>query len=123
MIKTCRLYVFCFIDAFLQFLDLVLPTRLEMDVHSSFCCVNFAGGVLLLILSSDAAEGIWIWDNEGEDYYFDKGEWVRVRVEAEQWHDLSPVAPAEREAVASMGQRNPYNITVSRTTFEMLIKT
>ncbi|CAF9908314.1 MAG: DNA-directed RNA polymerase III subunit rpc25 [Heterodermia speciosa] len=51
--------------------------------------------------SFNAAEQTWVWHSESGDFYFDRNEWVRVRVETEQWHDLSPVAPAEREAVNS----------------------
>ena len=61
---------------------------------------------------SNAAEQTWVWHSESGDFYFDRNEWVRVRVETEQWHDLSPVAPAEREAVNSMERKSPYSITV-----------
>ena len=51
-------------------------------------------------------------NKSGYGYYYDKHDWVRFRVESEQWHDLSPVAPAEREAVALGERKSPYSITV-----------
>ena len=64
------------------------------------------------ISNSDVNEQSWVWPYEGEKLVFERYEWVRVRIETEQWHDLSPVAPAEREAAALMGRRSPYSITV-----------
>ncbi|MCJ1351875.1 MAG: DNA-directed RNA polymerase III subunit rpc25 [Icmadophila ericetorum] len=54
----------------------------------------------------------WIWNNEGTDYYYDKYEWVRIRVEQEHWHDQSPVAPSERESVAATERISPYRVTI-----------
>ena len=50
--------------------------------------------------------------NDGDEYFYDKLEWVRVRVEAETWSDLSPVSPAERTAETIMERKSPYTITV-----------
>ena len=52
--------------------------------------------------------------NDGDEYFYDKLEWVRVRIEAETWTDLSPVAPSERNAETTMERKSPYNITVGR---------
>ena len=59
---------------------------------------------------SNVEEQVWVWN---EEYYYDKQDWVRLRVESETWHDLSPVAPAEREKVAVGERKSPYSITVS----------
>ncbi|MCJ1254457.1 DNA-directed RNA polymerase III subunit rpc25 [Lignoscripta atroalba] len=58
------------------------------------------------------AEQCWVWKNEGQEYFYDKHEWVRVRVEQEHWHDQSPVAPSEREAMSAQERKSPYSITV-----------
>lgn len=47
-----------------------------------------------------------------DEYFYDKHEWVRIRVEQEQWNDLSPVAPPERELVSTLERKSPYSITV-----------
>ena len=57
------------------------------------------------------SEQSWIWSNDGQEYFYDQHEWVRVRVEQEHWNDQSPVAPAEREA-AALNRKSPYSITV-----------
>ncbi|KAL9633419.1 MAG: hypothetical protein Q9164_004711 [Protoblastenia rupestris] len=44
--------------------------------------------------------------NDGDEYFYDKLEWVRVRVEAETWTDLSPVAPSERNAETTMERKS-----------------
>ena len=53
-----------------------------------------------------------MWPNAGQEYFYDKHEWVRVRVEQEHWQDLSPVAPAERESASALERKSPYSITV-----------
>lgn len=36
-------------------------------------------------------EHVWIWTtDEGNEFFFDKNDPVRFRVEAEVWHDLTP---------------------------------
>ncbi|MCJ1324044.1 DNA-directed RNA polymerase III subunit rpc25 [Thelotrema lepadinum] len=55
----------------------------------------------------------WIWSDEGQDFYFDKAEWVRVRIESEHWHDTAPVEPAKRDETATSERRSPYSITAS----------
>ncbi|TKA63597.1 hypothetical protein B0A49_04671 [Cryomyces minteri] len=38
----------------------------------------------------NAAERTWVWTTDGQEAFFDNHEVVRFRVEAENWHDLSP---------------------------------
>ena len=52
--------------------------------------------------------------NEGDEYFYDKLEWVRIRVEDEHWHDLTPVAPSERGSESAAERKSPYSITVGR---------
>lgn len=54
--------------------------------------------------------------NDGDEYFYDKLEWVRVRVEEEHWNDLSPVAPPERGNETAAERKSPYSITVSFST-------
>lgn len=53
---------------------------------------SFSG---FLFFTSEAEEGVWVWHNntnEGEEdqLYFDNGNIVRLRVEAEYWTDQAP---------------------------------
>ena len=50
--------------------------------------------------------------NDGDEYFYDKLEWVRVRVEEEHWNDLSPVAPSERGSETATERKSPYSIVV-----------
>ena len=52
--------------------------------------------------------------NDGDEYFYDKLEWVRVRVEEEHWNDLSPVAPSERGTESAAERKSPFSITVRR---------
>lgn len=62
---------------------------------------------------SDLAEQVWIWENdEGSEFFFDVGEVVRFRVEAEEWHDQVPNAP-ELGDETPQERRPPYSILVS----------
>lgn len=63
---------------------------------------------------SNVQEQVWTWVNEGDEYFYDKLEWVRIRVEDEHWHDLTPVAPSERGSESAAERKSPYSITVSR---------
>ncbi|KAL8730255.1 MAG: hypothetical protein Q9181_004722, partial [Wetmoreana brouardii] len=53
-------------------------------------------------------EQCWVWSNEGQEYFYDKTDWVRFRVEQEHWTDLSPIAPSERESAATT-ERKSFN--------------
>ena len=51
--------------------------------------------------------------NDGDEYFYDKNEWVRVRVEDEQWIDISPSPPPERGNELRAERKSPYSMTVS----------
>ncbi|CAG8921065.1 unnamed protein product [Penicillium salamii] len=58
----------------------------------------------------DPAEQVWIWKNdEGSEFFFDVGEVVRFRIEAEEWHDQIPNAP-ELGDQTPQERRPPYSI-------------
>lgn len=66
----------------------------------------------LLIDNSDYPDQVWIWENEeGSSFYFDVGEVVRFRVEAEEWHDQIPNAPELADGATSE-RKPPYSIIV-----------
>ncbi|KAL1960807.1 hypothetical protein VTO42DRAFT_6637 [Malbranchea cinnamomea] len=59
----------------------------------------------------DYEEQVWVWDNgEGGIFYFDVGEIVRFRVEAEEWHDQIPNAPDLGDGTAVTERKPPYSI-------------
>ncbi|WEW58478.1 DNA-directed RNA polymerase III complex subunit Rpc25 [Emydomyces testavorans] len=59
----------------------------------------------------DYADQVWIWDNgEGATFYFDIGETVRFRVEAEEWHDQIPNAPDMPDGSTAVERKAPYSI-------------
>ncbi|KAK4696414.1 DNA-directed RNA polymerase III subunit RPC8, partial [Lecanoromycetidae sp. Uapishka_2] len=71
----------------------------------------FSNSFLFDLFSSNVQEQVWTWSNEGDEYYYDKLEWVRIRVEDEHWNDLSPVAPSERGTETAAERKSPYSIT------------
>ena len=58
-------------------------------------------------------EQVWTWLNDDDEYFYDKNDWVRVRVEDEQWNDNSPLPPSERALQSTAERKSPYGITVS----------
>ena len=67
---------------------------------------------------SNVQEQVWTWVNDGDEYFYDKNEWVRVRVEGEQWIDISPSSPSERGNESIAERKSPYSITVSTPLLE-----
>lgn len=65
-------------------------------------------------IHSEESEQVYIWRNEGSELYFDKGDIVRFRIENEEWHDQSELAPPRKEDTTSeIEQKVPYSIVVS----------
>ena len=64
-------------------------------------------------MTSNVQEQVWTWVNDGNEYFYDKNEWVRVRVEDERWNDISPSPPSERGNESIVERKSPYSITVS----------
>jgi DNA-directed RNA polymerase III subunit RPC8 len=65
------------------------------------------------LLGSSPTEALWIWETDGQELYFDKNEAVRIRVEAEMFNDLVPLAPNERQEQGVMDRKSPYEIQAS----------
>ena len=61
---------------------------------------------------SNVQEQVWTWMSEGNEYFYDKHEWVRVRIEEEHWNDLSPIAPSDRGAETAEERKSPYSLIV-----------
>ena len=53
-----------------------------------------------------------MWKNDDTDLYFDIGETVRFRIEAEEWVDQAPKGPKTDEEEDSSGKRPPYSLIV-----------
>ncbi len=112
----------------MEFFDDILVTPDLMFENStlwvSYLVVRFiknqrCGPITNISYSSDHAEQCWIWENDGQRFYYDKLEWVRIRVESEQWHDNAPLAPpvAVRpgdEPLIEGKKESPYSIIVCR---------
>lgn len=45
----------------------------------------------------DRGEGVFIWNNEGSELFFDRGEPVLFRVEQEEWIDQKPTVVRKNE--------------------------
>ena len=56
---------------------------------------------------------LWIWPGEGNDFYYDKNEWVRIRIESELWHDITPTGPSKRGDTTTSERKSPYSIIAS----------
>ncbi|KAJ5088196.1 DNA-directed RNA polymerase III subunit 22.9 kDa [Penicillium angulare] len=57
----------------------------------------------------DYSDQVWTWDNDdGTTLYFDVGELVRFRIEAEEWHDQIPNGPDSDQTVTE--RKAPYSI-------------
>lgn len=80
----------------------LLVLILHIQLTTNCCCSN-------------VQEQCWVWPTGADELFYDKYEWVRIRVEQEHWHDQSPLAPHERESAAALERQSPYSITVSCT--------
>jgi DNA-directed RNA polymerase III subunit RPC8 len=60
---------------------------------------------------SNHTDQIWIWVNDGQDFYYDSHETVRFRIESETWVDQSPLGPGEKEE--GIERASPYAIEAS----------
>ncbi|KAI5301726.1 DNA-directed RNA polymerase III subunit rpc25 [Ascosphaera atra] len=69
----------------------------------------------------DYTDQVWVWDTEdGSTLYFDIGETVRFRVEAEEWHDQIPDAPTDLEGKTASERKPAYSIIVRTVCLIML---
>jgi DNA-directed RNA polymerase III subunit RPC8 len=65
--------------------------------------------------SFSKAEMVWIWNSEGTELFFDKGEPVLFRVEHEEWYDQRPTI-VEKDEKGEIVEERPtaWKIIVSR---------
>lgn len=61
----------------------------------------------------DVKENVWIWNNEGNEFYMDKNEVIRFRVEEEAFEDQLPIPPHLQEDRMEMERKPPYAIIAS----------
>ncbi|OKL56963.1 hypothetical protein UA08_07805 [Talaromyces atroroseus] len=61
----------------------------------------------------DIAENIWVWENDGQPFFYDVNEIVRFRVEAEEWHDQRPTKPEQADGQTQSDYKAPYTIQAS----------
>jgi RNA polymerase III subunit Rpc25 len=57
-------------------------------------------------------EQCWVYETDGHPLYYDKGEWVCIRIEAEEFYDNAPPKPSERANPVTLERKSPYSITV-----------
>ena len=53
----------------------------------------------MLTSCSSHNEQLWIWNYEDDRLFYDNHEIVRFQVVDEEWHDQTPMGPAQAEAV------------------------
>jgi hypothetical protein len=61
----------------------------------------------------DVKENVWIWNNDGNEFYMDKNEVIRFRVEEEAFEDQLPVPPHLQDDRLEEERKPPYRIVVS----------
>ncbi|PQE07074.1 dna-directed RNA polymerase iii subunit rpc8 protein [Rutstroemia sp. NJR-2017a BBW] len=72
-----------------------------------------ARGVALHVLSvsSNHNEQIFVWINDGQEFFFDNQESVRFRVDSEEWVDQAPIGPVKPDNPVK--KEAPYRIIAS----------
>lgn len=63
----------------------------------------------------DVKENVWVWNNDGNEFYLDKNEVIRFRVEEEKFEDQLPVPPHLKDALKEQERTPAYRIIVSDT--------
>lgn len=58
----------------------------------------------------DVKENVWIWNNDGNEFYMDKNEVIRFRVEEEAFEDQLPIPPHLQDDRMEMERKPPYRI-------------
>lgn len=62
----------------------------------------------MLTGGSDHIEQVWVWHNDGQAFFMDKNEEIRIKVEDEKFVDQTPIPPSQRGEVSEgEGNRNP----------------
>ncbi|KAL7275558.1 DNA-directed RNA polymerase III complex subunit Rpc25 [Rhizina undulata] len=58
-------------------------------------------------------ESVWVWNNEGQDFYMDKNELIRFRIENEKFVDQLPVPPHEKDKQTDAEKKPAYALLAS----------
>ncbi|KAI5782422.1 RNA polymerase III subunit Rpc25-domain-containing protein [Pyronema domesticum] len=61
----------------------------------------------------DVKENVWVWNNDGNEFYLDKNEVIRFRVEEEKFEDQLPVPPHLKDALKEQERTPAYRIIAS----------
>jgi len=61
----------------------------------------------------DIKENVWIWNNDGNEFYMDKNEIIRFRVEEEAFEDQLPIPPHLQDDRMEVERKPPYKIIAS----------
>ncbi|KAM3074844.1 DNA-directed RNA polymerase III complex subunit Rpc25 [Clarireedia jacksonii] len=56
-------------------------------------------------------EQIFVWINDGQEFFFDNQESVRFRVDSEEWVDQAPIGPVKPDNPVK--KEAPYRIIAS----------
>ncbi|EED16055.1 DNA-directed RNA polymerase III subunit 22.9 kDa, putative [Talaromyces stipitatus ATCC 10500] len=80
-----------------------------------FSDITVPGDLLFDGSEYDIAENLWAWHypDAPEPHWYDIGEVVRFRVEAEEWHDQRPTGPDRMEAQTVSESKPPYSLIAS----------
>lgn len=62
--------------------------------------------------SFDVKENVWIWNNDGNEFYMDKNELIRFRIEEEAFEDQLPIPPHLQDDRMEVERKPPYRIIV-----------
>lgn len=62
----------------------------------------------------DVKENVWIWNNDGNEFFMDKNETIRFRVEEEAFEDQLPIPPHLQDDRMEVERKPPYKIIVGR---------
>jgi DNA-directed RNA polymerase III subunit RPC8 len=63
-------------------------------------------------MSFDLKENVWIWNNDGNQFYMDKNELIRFRIEDEMFEDQLPVTPHVQIDCMEIERKPPYRVIV-----------
>lgn len=62
--------------------------------------------------SFDVKENVWIWSNDGNQFFMDKNELIRFRIEEEAFEDQLPIPPHLQDDRMEVERKPPYRIIV-----------
>jgi len=69
----------------------------------------------------DLKENVWIWDNDGNEFYMDKNELIRFRVEEEAFEDQLPIPPHLQDDRMEIERKPPYRIVVGTQFWHLVV--